>query len=108
MRGLGSARGRSRKRSDSGVRQKLGDLGLVRLVNDLGAGEVALALARLVREQVALVRLLVLELAARGLLEALLRGRMRLELGHLRSPNYSCANAAQRGNRTVPDRRARA
>src|SRR6478609_11911170 len=68
------------------VRQELLDLLLLGLVDHLGAAQAALALGGLVAEEVALVRLLVLEVALGGHLEALLGARMGLHLRHVRDP----------------------
>src|SRR5579872_4316129 len=53
------------------VREERLHLLLLRFVDDLGAAQAALALGRLVREQMALVRLLVLDVSPRGDFEAL-------------------------------------
>src|SRR6478672_561898 len=58
------------------------DLSLLRFVDDLGAAQAALALGRLVAEEVALVGLLVLEVPLGGHLEALLGARVGLHLRH--------------------------
>src|SRR3954469_9898683 len=64
------------------VRQQALDLGLLGLVHELGTAQAPLPLGRFVRQEVALVRLLVLHVALGGDLEALLRARVGLHLRH--------------------------
>src|SRR5438874_3736264 len=64
------------------VGQEPFDLGLLGLVDQLGAAQATLALGRLVAEEVALVGLLVLEVPLGGHLEALLGARVGLHLRH--------------------------
>src|SRR5688572_8687590 len=70
----------------SEVREHAGDATCVFRSHVVGGTKAALALGRLLREDVALERVAALELAARGLAEPLRGGPVGLDLRHGRTP----------------------